>query len=99
VLFFEHIFAGAELPAKPDPEIFLKAAKALGYAPENCCVIEDSPAGVRAAKAAGMHCIAVTTTFSKSELSLAEAVIDDFTLPVNTVLDEMGISYKTLKPA
>ncbi len=97
--YFEHIFAGAELPAKPDPEIFLKAAKALGYAPENCCVIEDSPAGVRAAKAAGMHCIAVTTTFSKSELSLAEAVIDDFTLPVNTVLDEMGISYKTLKPA
>ena len=97
--YFDHIIAGAKLPAKPEPDVFLKAAKSLDYAPENCCVIEDSPAGVRAAKAAGMHCIAVTTTFSKSELSLADAVIDDFTLPVNTVLDEMGISYKTLNPA
>ena len=48
---------------KPDPEIFLKAAEKLGLAPENCLVAEDAISGVKAAKAAGMYCFGVTTTF------------------------------------
>ncbi len=44
---------------KPDPDIFLIAAKRLGGSPAQCLVFEDSPAGVEAAKAAGMSVIAV----------------------------------------
>ncbi|HEX7548002.1 MAG TPA: HAD family phosphatase, partial [Candidatus Methylomirabilis sp.] len=45
---------------KPHPEPFLRAAEGLGLPPEWCVVIEDTPGGIRAAKAAGMRCVAVT---------------------------------------
>jgi len=44
---------------KPDPEIFLAAAAALGLPPADCMVVEDAPAGVQAAKAGGMACVAI----------------------------------------
>jgi mannitol-1-/sugar-/sorbitol-6-/2-deoxyglucose-6-phosphatase len=44
---------------KPDPAIYLHAARALGCAPRDCLVFEDSPGGVRAARAAGMQVIAI----------------------------------------
>ncbi len=44
--------------SKPEPDVFLRAAKLLGVAPENCTVIEDSRNGIKAAKVAGMFCIA-----------------------------------------
>jgi beta-phosphoglucomutase family hydrolase len=47
---------------KPHPEIYLRAAGLLGTAPANCSVFEDSPAGVEAARAAGMRVISVCTT-------------------------------------
>ena len=53
---------------KPDPEIFLKAADKLGLSPENCLVAEDAISGVTAAKAAGMYCFGVTTTFPDEKL-------------------------------
>jgi beta-phosphoglucomutase len=45
--------------AKPDPEVFLKAAKMVGVAPEDCVVFEDAIAGVRAALNAGMFCVGI----------------------------------------
>ena len=45
--------------SKPDPEIFLLAAKRLGISPERCLVFEDAEAGVEAALSAGMKCIGV----------------------------------------
>lgn len=45
--------------AKPDPEVFIKAAEMLGILPENCVVFEDAVAGVRAALNAGMICIGI----------------------------------------
>ena len=45
--------------AKPDPEVFLKAAEMLGLAPQDCCVFEDSQAGIEAARRAGCGVIAV----------------------------------------
>ena len=44
---------------KPNPDIFLKAAELLGLTPEECIVVEDSPAGIRAAYAAGMKAVLV----------------------------------------
>jgi len=55
--------------AKPHPEIFLKCAQQLNVTPSNCIVVEDSLFGVKAAKTAGMNCIAVTTgVYSREEL-------------------------------
>jgi beta-phosphoglucomutase-like phosphatase (HAD superfamily) len=52
--------SGVEVPrGKPAPDIFLETAKRLGVAPNACVVIEDSERGVRAARAAGMRCVAV----------------------------------------
>jgi beta-phosphoglucomutase family hydrolase len=54
---------------KPDPEVFLKAAAKLGAAPAECVVIEDAHVGIRAAKAAGMKAVAVTTTHAAESLA------------------------------
>lgn len=60
--FFEVVLTAADITrSKPDPEIFLKCASKLGVSAERCVVFEDSIFGVKAAKAAGMACIAVTT--------------------------------------
>jgi beta-phosphoglucomutase len=53
---------------KPDPEIYLLVAGELGVPSDECLVIEDSPSGVKAALAAGMWCIAVTTPFTREAL-------------------------------
>lgn len=45
--------------AKPDPEVFTKAAKLLGLDPANCVVFEDAQAGIDAAKNAGMKCVGI----------------------------------------
>jgi beta-phosphoglucomutase len=45
---------------KPDPEVFLLGANALGVPPNRCIVLEDAPVGIQAAKAGGMHAIGVT---------------------------------------
>jgi sugar-phosphatase len=60
---------------KPDPEPYLRGAKALGVAPQRCVVVEDAPAGVRAGRAAGMTVVAVATTHRPEELSEADAVV------------------------
>jgi HAD superfamily hydrolase (TIGR01509 family) len=52
---------------KPDPEIYLLVARRLDVPPRECLVIEDSPVGVRAAVAAGMDVIAVTTPFTRQQ--------------------------------
>lgn len=60
---------------KPDPELFLVAARRIGVAPPWCCVIEDAPDGVAAAQAAGCRCIAVTNSTSADKLSAADRVV------------------------
>lgn len=63
---------------KPDPEIYIKCAEALGFKPENCVVLEDSISGVKAGKAAGSKVIGVTTTHTAEELSDTDMIIEDF---------------------
>jgi sugar-phosphatase len=61
---------------KPDPEGYLKAAAALGVEPRDCVVVEDTPAGLKAGRAAGMRVLAITTTYDASHLLGADAVAD-----------------------
>ncbi|HEX4604454.1 MAG TPA: HAD-IA family hydrolase [Candidatus Angelobacter sp.] len=60
---------------KPSPEPFLKGAALLGFAPSDCMVFEDSPAGLAAARAAGAQIIALQTTHPFAALSAAGTVI------------------------
>ena len=57
------------LPGKPQPAIFLEAARRIGAAPERCIVFEDAPFGIEAARRAGMHAVAVCSTHSAQELA------------------------------
>jgi len=63
---------------KPNPEVYMKAADGLGVEYGRCVVFEDAPAGIAAARAAGMKAIGVLTTYPASELSDAAALIADF---------------------
>ncbi len=63
---------------KPDPEIYLKTAAALGFSPSNSIVFEDSLSGVKAGKAAGCKVVGITTTHTREELSETDLIIDDF---------------------
>lgn len=64
---------------KPDPAIYLKAAEKLGFPPESCLVFEDSLAGIKAARNAGMKVIAVATTNPPEKLRDTDVIIKDFT--------------------
>lgn len=78
--YFTHIVSGEDFPlSKPHPAIFEHAAT-LSIAPkENCIVIEDSTNGIKAAKAAGIYCIAYNSFHSKQQdLSLADKVVNHF---------------------
>jgi len=57
---------------KPAPDIFREAARRLGLPPDACLVIEDAVSGVAAARAAGMRCLAITSSFSAAELAGAD---------------------------
>ena len=60
--YFKAIISADDVEkSKPNPETFLKAAKALGVKPEDCIVFEDAPKGVEAAKNSVMKCVALTT--------------------------------------
>ncbi len=61
---------------KPDPEVFLLAAERLGVLPSQCVVFEDAVAGVQAARAGGMKCVAVRCAGHHSEASLRQAGAD-----------------------
>jgi beta-phosphoglucomutase-like phosphatase (HAD superfamily) len=50
---------------KPAPDLFLLAAERLGVRPETCVVFEDSPNGIRAARSAGMRCVAVPNALTR----------------------------------
>lgn len=64
---------------KPDPEIYLKTAAALGFDPRKCVVFEDSLSGVDAGKAAGCKVVGLTTTHTAEELSKTDLCMKDFT--------------------
>jgi len=91
--YFQTIISDKDVTeGKPSPQGFLLAAQRLGVEPKKCIVIEDSVAGVTAAKRAGMHCLAITNTHPRRSLKQAEFIVD--TLEAVTANDLEGL----LKP-
>jgi beta-phosphoglucomutase len=70
---FDFIITGSDVVnKKPSPEIYLKAAEGIRLKPEQCLVVEDAISGIKSGKAAGCRCLAVTTSFKRSELLEAD---------------------------
>ena len=63
--------------SKPDPEVFLLAAKLLELPPENCLVVEDADAGVQAALAGGMRVLGVGSASTNPEATFTAANLED----------------------
>src|SRR5690606_6202129 len=82
--YFDAIIDGnAVKNSKPDPEVFLKAATAVGVAPSGCVVLEDAQAGIDAARAANMQVIAVDKSYTLTNYDvrvddLSELLISDY---------------------
>jgi len=80
--YFRCLISSEEMPhSKPDPEIYLKTAAALGVEPTACVAFEDSFVGVEAVKRAGMKCVAVASTFPLEELrqkTRADLIVPSF---------------------
>ena len=70
------VYAGDVSRGKPDPEGYLAAAERLGVDPAEAVVVEDSPPGVEAGRAAGAATVAVTSTHAAAELAAADVVIE-----------------------
>lgn len=79
-LFENHIYHIEDVNnmAKPNPDVFLLAAKELKTPPGKCMVIEDSPNGIEAAHRAGMHAAGLATTFNPPVLKQADFIALDF---------------------
>ena len=77
--FFRAIVSSEDVQhGKPAPDIFLRTARMLGVAPQECCVIEDSAAGVDAALAAEMTVIAITNSLPPEKLARATQVVGTY---------------------
>jgi sugar-phosphatase len=75
---------------KPDPQGYLVAAERLGRAPADCIVIEDAPAGLEAARAAGMRSIGIAGTYPAEALGLANLVVAS--------LAELRVDSRAVRP-
>jgi beta-phosphoglucomutase len=71
---------------KPDPEIFLTCAQALGVAPERCIGVEDAPAGVTAIKAAGMYALGIGEEHALTQADLVIPAVSALNQPLLTKL-------------
>jgi sugar-phosphatase len=90
------VLVGAEdVPrGKPDPAGFLLAAQRLGIQSQACVAVEDAPAGIRAARDAGMFVVAVGTTHARGDLVEADVVIDALT-ELRVVAAAGGLEVRT----
>jgi HAD superfamily hydrolase (TIGR01509 family) len=70
------VFGQKVSESEPSPQIYLLAARELDVTPNDCLVIEDSPLGVKAAKTAGMKCMAIANTHPRQKLQEADKVAD-----------------------
>jgi sugar-phosphatase len=94
----EFLVTGSDVVhGKPHPEPFLKGAALLGFAPEQCIVVEDTPAGIQAGKASGARVLAFRTTMPDSQLRAAgpDWIVDNCSaLQVESASLEDGICLR-----
>jgi mannitol-1-/sugar-/sorbitol-6-phosphatase len=76
---------------KPSPEGYLKAAATLGFHARDCLVIEDSPTGIAAGRAAQAHVLAVTTSHDPDELLGADVIVRDLSC-ISVELTDRGVA-------
>jgi HAD superfamily hydrolase (TIGR01509 family) len=69
------VASGETAEGKPSPDPYRRAAELLGLPPSSCLAIEDSRWGIESAKTAGLRCIAITNTYPREELAMADHVI------------------------
>ena len=90
--FFDAVLGGDMAPrSKPEPDIFLAAAEAVGAVPANCYVLEDSFNGIRAAYRAGMHPVMVPDMQQPTDeiRRLAEAVVENLLVALDYLRTKM----------
>ena len=87
--YFDALVTGNGLPSKPAPDVFLKAASALGAEPERCLVLEDSLNGIKAGRAAGITVVMVPDVFPYT---------DDLARYVDHVLPDLAAVIPLLSP-
>lgn len=74
---FRFVVASGDTPeSKPAPDPYILATTLHGLPPRACLAIEDSHWGIASAKAAGLPCVGITTTYPRPHLTLADRVID-----------------------
>jgi HAD superfamily hydrolase (TIGR01509 family) len=84
---FDSIIGGGDVTAgKPDPQPYLLAARRVSLQPAECVVIENAALGVRSAIAAGMPCVAITSTQSAEQLREADLILAD----LQQVMEKLG---------
>ncbi|MCU0645010.1 MAG: HAD family phosphatase [bacterium] len=86
---FDAIITGNDVAnTKPHPEPYLTAAQKLSVQPNECLVIENAPLGIRAAKLAGMYCVALKTTIKdETQLQEADMIFEDIAeVPIEKLL-------------
>ncbi len=95
-LFGEHVFSAAQVEhGKPAPDLFLHAAAACGFAPAQCIVIEDSPAGIMAARRANMEVIGFVGA-SHADAALAHALVSAGAGTVITRMTDLPAAVESL---
>jgi beta-phosphoglucomutase len=78
--YFSAVITGMDVArGKPDPQVFLLAAERMGIAPQKCAVIEDAPAGLKAAHNAKMKAVGITTSHPRERLCEADLIISRLT--------------------
>ena len=93
--FFDADVCGQDVPGKPQPDLFLAAAEALGRRPKECCVVEDAASGVRAARNGGFMCLAIARFDDMGDLWAAGAHLVTDSL-ADVTLEEIDLHLKVL---
>ncbi|RME97585.1 MAG: HAD family phosphatase [Bacteroidetes bacterium] len=78
---------------KPAPDMYLLAAEKLGVAPASCLVVEDSPAGATAARAAGMYVLGLTSSQPREKMNAAHTWFENPTIAMRYLRELVGSSF------
>jgi beta-phosphoglucomutase len=88
---FRFIVASGDTPvSKPAPDPYRRAVELHGVMPSECLAIEDSHWGVESAKAAGLWCVAITNTYPRDQLTMADRVIESLDELTPTFVRALG---------